>query len=295
MDQAASVISTPASALYVTFYPKLAAALVPLPGAASTNASSTADAASLPPKAVFIIANSLVTSEKAVHARTRYNLRVVETLVAARILAHKLNLPVGPKERITLREVVGRIGGEPEGGWKEGEDGDYKKALERMAGECEQILKPAREDGQQGVTMEEMVALSGMEEKLFKEVYLDWIDGILQLVSHTLSFPLTSICCYSAKSRQPTSSCTSAPNTSSPKPFACSNSGTSVSLLPAPPPPKRPSRISAPSCKHLKPPVPVSSSALAPNSTRSPHSPSSPAPTVADSRVRAGVDALLVL
>lgn len=180
MDQAASVISTPASALYVTFYPKLAASLVPLPGAAPSVTTNNGDSSKLLPNAVFIIANSLVTSEKAVSARTRYNLRVVETLVAARVLAHKLGLSVGPKERITLREVVGRLGGEPEGGWKDGgEDGEYeyKRTLERCVEVCEEVLRPRRRNGQEGVTVEEMIEWSGMEEKTFREVYLDWIDG----------------------------------------------------------------------------------------------------------------------
>ncbi|EIM91604.1 Galactokinase [Stereum hirsutum FP-91666 SS1] len=180
MDQAASVISTPASALYVTFYPKLAASLVPLPGSAPSTTTSTANASSLPPKAVFIIANSLVTSEKAVSAKWRYNLRVVETLVAARVLAHKLGLPIGPKERITLREVVGRVGGEPEGGWGEGGEGEvqYKKALERMVGESEVLKRQGGAEGQEqeGVTREEMVEMSGLDEKTFKEVYLDRIE-----------------------------------------------------------------------------------------------------------------------
>ncbi|KAF8326711.1 hypothetical protein F5887DRAFT_1084359 [Amanita rubescens] len=50
-----------------------------------------------PPKSVFVCANSLVVSDKAVTAKHRYNLRVVETLIGARILA---------------REVVGRFAGE---------------------------------------------------------------------------------------------------------------------------------------------------------------------------------------
>ena len=67
MDQAASVISTPSAALYITFYPKLAADPTPLPAGA-----------------VFVIANSLVVSDKAVTAKFNYNLRVVETLAGAR-------------------------------------------------------------------------------------------------------------------------------------------------------------------------------------------------------------------
>ncbi|KAI0312445.1 galactokinase gal [Amylostereum chailletii] len=168
MDQAASVISTTASALYVSFFPHLAATPIRLPGSSSAG-----------PRATFILANSLVTSEKAVHARTRYNLRVVETLVGARVLAHKLGLPLkDAKERPTLREVVGRLGGEPAEGWT-GDEGDaaLKAALEK-AREKVEVLRPegAGEDGQLGVTMPEMVAWSGMDPEEFREVYLSWID-----------------------------------------------------------------------------------------------------------------------
>ena len=54
MDQAASVICTPHSAIYVTFYPALAAEPIPLPTPRTT------------PKAVFVCANSLVVSDKVV-------------------------------------------------------------------------------------------------------------------------------------------------------------------------------------------------------------------------------------
>ncbi len=95
-------MSTPESALYVTFYPHL-----------------TASPAALP-QGTLVLANSCVTSEKAfkLHAPTRCNLRVVETLAAARVLArHLCILDVHHHNRITLREVVGRFGGEPAGGW----------------------------------------------------------------------------------------------------------------------------------------------------------------------------------
>ncbi|KAJ8088452.1 galactokinase [Marasmius tenuissimus] len=90
MDQAASVISIPSAALYISFFPKLDVSPAPLP-----------------PGAVFVCANSLVVSDKAVTAKTNYNLRVVETLAAARILARHLNLPIGKDEKLQLREVVG--------------------------------------------------------------------------------------------------------------------------------------------------------------------------------------------
>ncbi|KAI0058747.1 galactokinase gal [Artomyces pyxidatus] len=160
MDQAASVISTPSAALYVTFYPRLAATPVSLPGKSAS----------------FVLANSLVTSEKAVHARTRYNLRVVETLVAARVLSLRLGVDVGARERITLRQVVGRVANEPEGGWQE-DDRGLRSALERMVKEVALLRPPTADaDGQEGVSLEEMIKWSGLPEKEFHDVYLSWID-----------------------------------------------------------------------------------------------------------------------
>ncbi|KAI0306222.1 Galactokinase [Multifurca ochricompacta] len=158
MDQAASVLSTPSSALYVSFYPHLTASPAVIP------------------RGTLVLASSCITSEKATHARTRYNLRVVETLVAARILARHLNIHVGSRERITLREVVGRFCGEPEGGWLE-DSGDLRAALEKTVGYIGK-LRPASadSDGQEGVTLETMIEWSGLSEEDFNKVYLSWVD-----------------------------------------------------------------------------------------------------------------------
>jgi hypothetical protein len=40
----------------------------------------------------------------------RYSLRVVEMLAAARILSRHPGIEVRPRDRITLRDVVGRLG-----------------------------------------------------------------------------------------------------------------------------------------------------------------------------------------
>lgn len=177
MDQAASVISLAGSALYISFFPRLSAQPIPLPGAAPvTSIAGTADAsAALPSRAVFVCANSLVVSDKVVHARTRYNLRVVETLVAARILARRLGISVGEKEKVTLREVLGRVVGEDVGKMEDMDVDVLKGALEKMVKEVE-VLKPEGRD-EEGVTMEEMVEWSGMSKEVFHEVYLSWVDS----------------------------------------------------------------------------------------------------------------------
>jgi len=158
MDQAASVISDASSALYISFFPGLKATPVPLPAGS-----------------VFVCANSLVVADKAVGAKRGYNLRVVETLVSARVLARTLGVSVGEKERITLREVVGRLLGEAKG--QELNVSELQKGLERMGKEVE-VLQPkgAADDGELGVTMQEMIEMSGLPEDTFREVYLSWVE-----------------------------------------------------------------------------------------------------------------------
>ncbi|TFK62848.1 Galactokinase [Pluteus cervinus] len=165
MDQAASVMSTPSSALYISFFPTLAASPVPIPAGCS-----------------FVCANSLVVADKALSAKRGYNLRVVETLVGARILANKVGVEVGEKEKITFREVAGRLAGESVNvGDKEGLEVErLVEVLERLVNEVE-ALKPKREKGsvdehELGVTLEEMIELSGLDKDLFNEVYLSWVD-----------------------------------------------------------------------------------------------------------------------
>lgn len=163
MDQGASVFSDPGTALYISFYPKLHASPVPLPQSS--------------PAAVFVVANTLKTANKLETSKIHYNLRVVETLVAARVLAKGLGVQVGPKEKIRLREVLARWTDERA---TEDEDEDaalknLKMGLQRILPEVERIL--GTEQGQRGLTMAEMVAVSGLNEPDFQEIYLSWVEG----------------------------------------------------------------------------------------------------------------------
>ena len=168
MDQSASVISLHHTALYISFFPTLTAIPIPLP--------------TTTPRAVLVCANSLVVSDKVVHAKSRYNLRVVETLVAARVLARCLGVSVGPVEKVTLREVIGRWAGEGDSvGVGEGKEESWlKDALEKVVYELDG-LKLVGGDGSSGeevgVTMEEMIRMSGLERELFERVYLSWVNG----------------------------------------------------------------------------------------------------------------------
>ncbi|TCD61100.1 galactokinase [Steccherinum ochraceum] len=185
MDQAASILGTANSALYISFYPSLAAELVTLP---------TTIPGSLEEEAVFVVANSLVVSDKVVGAKTRYNLRVVETLLAARLLATHLGLPqtffttcVTPN-RPTLREVVGaflRVR-YPDTVEPLSEE-SLESGLELLVDVVESLRGDAvREalgmdsagvpEGESGLTIEEIIKASGMDENVFREVYLSWVD-----------------------------------------------------------------------------------------------------------------------
>lgn len=170
LDQSASVICNADNAIFISFFPKLEAELVPLPITS--------------PRSVFVCANSLVVSDKVVHSRTRYNLRVVETLVSARILARSLGVEVGKTEKVTLREVLDRSLG-----YKNAEEVSLDvllKGLEDIVQKLH-VLKLVDSDGSDGteigVTMDQMIEMSGLNEEEFKELFLSWVDGKIDIVS----------------------------------------------------------------------------------------------------------------
>ncbi|TKY87377.1 hypothetical protein EX895_004054 [Sporisorium graminicola] len=78
MDQSASIFSIPNHALFISFYPSLAVQPTRLPPSTPTH--------------TFVIVNTLVVSDKKVTGPINYNLRVVETRMAARALAKSLDL-----------------------------------------------------------------------------------------------------------------------------------------------------------------------------------------------------------
>ncbi|EFP81724.1 galactokinase [Puccinia graminis f. sp. tritici CRL 75-36-700-3] len=90
MDQTASVFGQPAKLLHIEFTPTIKVVPLELPGLPSTT---------------FIIANSLVTSNKLDSAKEQYNLRVVECRIANRILSDKLLKGKQPYPK-DLKELV---------------------------------------------------------------------------------------------------------------------------------------------------------------------------------------------
>lgn len=158
MDQAASAIPPANSALYITFYPKL-----------------HAEPIALPTNAVLVVAHSMHTAEKHLTSKTNYNLRVVETLVAARVLARSLGVEVGKKEKVTLREVLQR--------WSGGKDDalgpvELQDALERILPHVSSLRldDDASGDDDVGLTLDEMIEVSGLSASEFHDVYLSWVE-----------------------------------------------------------------------------------------------------------------------
>jgi galactokinase len=167
MDQSASVIALPGNALYVSFVPSLHAEPIVLPR-----------------DAVFVCANSLVISNKAESAKHQYNLRVAETLAAARLLSHHLNLQVdstdgnnAKRRPVTLREVLAR----KSGFYQDEQDAQLEdlvrlqKGLVDMLGVAMDYLLPGSDD-RTDISLDEMIDKSGMNEAEFRDMYLSGVD-----------------------------------------------------------------------------------------------------------------------
>ena len=181
MDQAASVISLPHYALFISFFPLLHAELVPLPLGRTER------------RGTFVVANSLVVADKVVSAKWHYNLRVVETLVGARVLGRALAaLPGAPPElrqllmeveKPTFREVLGACLGVRECKGQKGPElsaEQLRDGLKKMLIEVDRLRGPVlrgETEGEDGLTMEEMVEFSGLSRGGFYRVYLSWVEG----------------------------------------------------------------------------------------------------------------------
>jgi galactokinase len=158
MDQSASILSNSGSALYISFYPSLDAAPAPFPS-------------TIPP-AAFVIANSLAISNKAETGKFRYNLRVVETLVGARVLAKVLGLFIEPTRRKTYREVLGEW-------WTTlgnvDDEATLKGAILNLleSGHIEKL----KGKGQEDVTLDEMVEMTSLTKEEFYEIFLSWVTS----------------------------------------------------------------------------------------------------------------------
>ncbi|OXG38945.1 galactokinase [Cryptococcus neoformans Bt15] len=168
MDQSASALALPNNLLHLSFHPGLLPAPLPLPGNVS-----------------LVITNSLAPHSLTGSAPEEYNLRVIEILIATRLILHhwKLESHFNDNPRPWLREVLGAwVGEKGHMGWeKEGE------VMEKALGDIEWIKR----DG--GWSREEMVKYSGMNEEEFKKSYLDFLEiraekfHLYERLHHTLT------------------------------------------------------------------------------------------------------------
>jgi galactokinase len=132
MDQAASIFGLPGSALHVSFVPQLSVKAIELPRSHQAH--------------TFIIANTLMTSDKKVMGPVQYNLRVGELRMACRALCKVLSLPQSDDTKVlkNLMEVyfeknpLQRKGG---GGNEEDDDEDVQQARRAYGLEAAKIVK----------------------------------------------------------------------------------------------------------------------------------------------------------
>lgn len=162
MDQAASVCGEEDNALYVEFKPELKATPFKFPELKDTEIS-------------FVIANTLVVSNKQETGPENYNLRVVEVVAAANILAKKYGVVlkhIGPSNlnkgnlRDFMNAYYAKYMNVPEP-W----DGDVKTGIERLNKMLELVEETfgAKADG---YTVEEAAEALGISSDEFTKEYL---------------------------------------------------------------------------------------------------------------------------
>jgi galactokinase len=150
MDQSASVLGQEGSALYISFDPELAVEAVAFPKE---------------PEIVFLIANTFKTVEKQVTGPIHYNLRVVETTLAAEVLANKLQL--GP-----LPNDAGPLGTSLKGLMdlyfaKNPSEQSLEQRLDEIAQIAEGVLHKS-----EGYTREEIAEILGLPVETLVQKYM---------------------------------------------------------------------------------------------------------------------------
>lgn len=160
MDQAASVNGAPSQVLLVLFKPELTAKPFLLP--------------KTDPETVFLITNSLVTSNKAETAPTNYNLRVAEVAVAADILAKKFSLKVANDSNLDSATLRGSFDAyftqiKKAAPW----DGhNINVGIERL-NEMLHVVESVFGDHADGFSADEAAAMLGLSSADFSARYLE--------------------------------------------------------------------------------------------------------------------------
>ncbi|PIA14695.1 Galactokinase [Coemansia reversa NRRL 1564] len=167
MDQTASIMGCRGSALFIEFNPVLKATTVKLP--------------KTDPALAFIIANTLVVSDKAVTAPVCYNLRVFETRIGALILAKHLGISNRPACRdvdpLTFKIVMDEYFSKKsccDGGGGDDSKADSVEIWINRLGVMLEKVQEAFGTHSEGYTREEMVlALDMTPEELSDVVHED--------------------------------------------------------------------------------------------------------------------------
>jgi galactokinase len=126
MDQAASILSKPGTALHVSFYPETSFEHVQFP--------------TQQPEMVFLVAQSFVTADKHVSGPRCYNLRVVECTLAAAVLAAMHGVRV-PRDKSPLGISLRGFHQSVKACRREQKDESFEAELEDLVEKTEQSLK----------------------------------------------------------------------------------------------------------------------------------------------------------
>lgn len=158
MDQAASICGKEGHALYVEFKPELKATPFKFPEGLPIS---------------FLIANTLIVSNKAETGPVNYNLRVVEVTVAANVLAQKYDVCLETEGNLgkgTLRNFMDAYYMKFDPSCHKPWDGEIETGVQRLTKMLELVeesLDP------KGYTMDQAVELCGCESiSQFTELYL---------------------------------------------------------------------------------------------------------------------------
>lgn len=150
MDQAASVFSERGYLLYCQFWPEFTAEHVPIPRAN--------------PEFTILVAQSFVTSDKAVTAPKHYNLRVVEVTLASVVLAKLFDIALDPDHsslgfslRNFQQEIVKR-------------DGELDQSMEQQVDNVVQMIKSKLD--KDGYTREDIANILEISVENLEQEYM---------------------------------------------------------------------------------------------------------------------------
>lgn len=168
MDQSVSVFGVPDHAIYVSFVPSLHTEPIRLPGGGDEAFA-------------FVVSNTLVASDKKVMGPVQYNLRVVETRVAARVLEQALGVDANlahlrPSYRNTLRAVADAYYAK-DGAWEAMlRHADVKDAYDAYGKEAAQLQGMLRlvdqHLPQEGVTRAQVEEATKLSGQAFHDTFL---------------------------------------------------------------------------------------------------------------------------